>query len=55
MRQLPPSPDRIHYARCPVVVHELVDETLAVTFHGKPIGRFTQEGTSLPMQSKKVA
>ena len=53
--QLPPSPDRIHYARCPVVVHELVDGTLAVTFHGKPIGRFTREGSTLCLHSKKVA
>ena len=54
--QLPPSPERIHYARCPVLVHELVDGTLAVSFHGKLIGRFDRQATPLPLQSKlKVA
>jgi helix-turn-helix protein len=53
--QLPPSPDRIHYARCPVVVHQLIDDTLAVSFHGKLIGRFTREGSALSLHTKKVA
>src|SRR5207245_1740479 len=44
--QLAPSPERMHYARCPVVVHELVDDTLAVSFQGKLIGRFDRQGTT---------
>lgn len=51
--QLPPSPERIHYARCPVVVHELVDDTLAVIFQGKLIGRFDRQGTPLALQHKR--
>ncbi|MFL5313292.1 MAG: ISNCY family transposase [Myxococcales bacterium] len=51
--QLPPSPERIHYARCPVLVHELVDDTLAVSFHGKLIGRFDRQGTPLALQHKR--
>jgi len=39
--QLPPSPDRLHHARCQVTVHELVDGDLAVSFQGKPLGRFS--------------
>src|SRR5262249_27021665 len=29
--QLPPGRERMHYVRCPVLVHELVDRTLAVS------------------------
>ena len=54
--QLAPSPERMHYARCPVVVHELVDDTLAVSFQGKLIGRFDRQGATLALQHKqKVA
>ena len=48
--QLPPSPDRVHYARCPVLVHELVDGTLAVSYQGRQIGRFSRESTPLPIK-----
>lgn len=55
--QLPPSPERIHYVRCPVLVHELVDGTLGVSFHGKLIGRFSRDGVPLPLRAahRKVA
>jgi len=49
--QLPASAERAHYARCPVLVHELVDGTLAVSFQGKPIGRFDRHGTPLAVRS----
>jgi len=51
--QLPPSPDRMHYARCPVTVHELVDDTLTASFQGKSIGRFDRQGTPLALQQKR--
>ncbi len=51
--QLQASAERMHYARCPVLVHELVDDTLAVTFHGKLIGRFDRQGTPLALQYKR--
>jgi hypothetical protein len=54
--QLPPSPERIHYARCPVLVHELADDSLGVSFHGKLIGRFDRQGTPLALQhTRRVA
>jgi len=51
--QLSPSPERMHYVRCPVLVHELVDDTLAASFHGKLIGRFDRQGTPLPLQHQR--
>jgi len=54
--QPPPSPERVHYARCPVLVHELVDGDLAVSFQGKLIGRFDRQASLLPLKNKlKVA
>jgi hypothetical protein len=45
--QLPPGKDRRQYVRCPVVVHELVDGTLAVSHQGKLLARFDRQGTAL--------
>jgi hypothetical protein len=45
--QLPRTPDRIHFARCPVVVHQLLNGTLAVSFHGRLVARFGQDGQLL--------
>jgi hypothetical protein len=45
--QLPPGKDRRQYVRCPVLVHELVDGTLAVSHHGKLLARFDRQGALL--------
>ena len=49
--QLPQLPGRRSYARCPITVHELTDDTLAVTFQGRVLGRFTQTGQLLRRQT----
>ena len=46
--QLPRLPSRLHLARCPVLVHELLDDTLGVSFSGKLIARFDRQGAGLP-------
>ncbi len=46
--QLPASKDRISFAKCPVLVHEFLDGTLGVSFHGKVLARFDQAGLPLP-------
>lgn len=51
--QLRPSDLRMHYARCRVLVHELIDGTLAVSFERQEIGRFTREGA--PIENRRVA
>ena len=38
--QIPKAQDRIHFARCPVLVHEFLDGTLGVSFQGRLLGRF---------------
>lgn len=46
--QLPASKDRISFAKCPVLVHEFLDGTLGVSFHGKVLARFDRAGLPLP-------
>jgi transposase len=45
--QIPKAKDRIHFARCPVLVHEFLDATLGVSFHGRLLGRFGPDGVPL--------
>lgn len=50
--QLPPSRDRVHFARCPVTVHEFLDRTLGVSFQGRLLARYDRDGTPLPRRIK---
>jgi hypothetical protein len=45
--QLPAGRDRLHYVRCPVLVHELLDGHLAVSYQGRLLARFTRDGDLL--------
>jgi len=45
--QLPLTDRRFHFVRCPVLVHELLDRTLAVTHIGQVIARFDPESGDL--------
>lgn len=56
--QLAPTDTRPHFVRCAVTVHRLVDRSLAVTYLGAAIGRFTAEGTpvvSAPAKKRRRA
>jgi hypothetical protein len=45
--QLPPTSDRMHYVRCPVVVNELIDGTLGVSYQGKLLAKYDRSGRLL--------
>jgi len=53
--QLPPSRERMHFVRCPVLVHELLDGMLAVSYQGRLLARFTAEGSLLVSRKRKAA
>lgn len=57
--QLPPTRDRLHYVRCPVLVHEFTDGTLGVSYQGRLVARFSRNGDLLDrrrdVKSKKAA
>ena len=55
--QLPASSQRISFARCPVLVHELVDGTLGVSLRSRLLARFDRQGTLLSTlrNTRKVA
>lgn len=42
--QLEPSRDRMHFVRCPVLVHEFFDGTLGVSYQGRLVGRYSRQG-----------
>lgn len=45
--QLPKSDTRVHYVRCPVIVHELLDGRLGVSFHNQLLARFSSDGVQV--------
>jgi transposase len=45
--QLPRTRDRAHYVRCTVTVHRLADHTLAISYLGKVLARFSGAGALL--------
>lgn len=58
--QLPSTAERFHFARCKVVVHEFLDDTIGVSFQGRLVGRFTRDGATLksaerPKKTKRKA
>jgi transposase len=53
--QLPPTRRRPTLARCPVIIHELLDHTVAVSFQGRAIARFAPGGSPLPKKSNRKA
>jgi hypothetical protein len=45
--QLPGTKDRIHFARCPVIVHQLLNGTFAISHQGRLVARFGKDGQLL--------
>ena len=50
--QLPTTRDRIHFARCPVLVHQFLDGTLGVSFQGTLVARYDRAGVLLRKGAK---
>jgi len=48
--QLPKGPGGAHYARCPVLVHEVLGGDLVVSRLGQRLARFNRQGDLLPMR-----
>jgi hypothetical protein len=46
--QLEPTRHRLHFVRCPVLVHEFFDGTLGVSYQGTLIQSFGRDGNQLP-------
>lgn len=53
--QLPKTRSRAHYVRCPVIVHQFPDHTLAVSYQGQTLARYDRNGalTHSPMTPKR--
>src|SRR5436309_1232649 len=53
MLLLPPTRERPHYVRCPVLVHEFPDETLGLSYQGRLLARYTAQGVLLEASAAK--
>jgi len=42
--QLPQRPERPHYVRCPVLVHEFPQGTLGISYQGRLLARYGRDG-----------
>ena len=51
--QLPPTPHRPHYVRCPVLVHEFPDNSLGISYQGRLLARYNRQGTLLEAPAAK--
>jgi hypothetical protein len=51
--QLPSTRARHHYARCPVLVHEMTKGTLAVTYQGSLVAEYTTDGELIRVNKPK--
>ena len=54
--QLPPSKHRIHFVRCPVLVHQFCDGNLGISYQGRLLARYDRAGQLLhhPAAQNKV-
>jgi len=52
--QLPPSKDRVSFARCPVTVHEFLDGSLGVAFQGRVLARYDPDGQLLQPKTRRA-
>lgn len=55
--QLPKSRQRVHFVRCPVVVHEFLDGRLGVSYQNRLLARFSRDGQLVeqPARRRKAA
>lgn len=53
--QIAEQPERIHFVRCPVTVHEFPDGTLGISYQGKLLGQYRQDGCPIPVKLKQKA
>ncbi len=53
--QLPSTRERLHFVRCPVIVHEFSNAALGISYQGRLLARFTAEGDLLQATRKQAA
>lgn len=52
--QIPERPERIHFVRCPVVVHEFPDGTLGISYQDKLLGHYQRDGKQILPKRKML-
>jgi hypothetical protein len=52
--QIPENDHRPHYVRCPVIVHEFLSGTLGVSYQGRLLGEYREDGKLMISGRKKL-
>jgi len=52
--QIPQVGAHAHYARCWVQVHEFINKTLAISFNGKLLAKYTSQGLIMDINNEKL-
>ena len=52
--QIPESPQRLHFVRCPVTVHVFPDQTLGISYQARLIGKYQKDGKPIPLAKKNL-
>lgn len=53
--QIPPTGQRYHYVRCPVIVHEFLDGTLGISYQNQLLSRYAATGLLLDPPQARTA
>lgn len=51
--QIPETRHRMHYVRCPVLVHEFPDETIGVSYQGRLLARYDGNGAAIDIRGRR--
>ena len=51
--QLPTTKERMHFVRCPVLVHEFTNGNFGVSYQGRLLSRYDSHGGPLPAQPQR--
>ena len=52
--QVPQSPHRVHFVRCPVTVHLFPNQTLGISYQARLIGLFQVDGKPITLSKKNL-
>ena len=52
--QLPSSKTRYHYVRCPVLLHELTNGRLAISYQGERLATYSRDGEQIQQKTMKT-
>lgn len=53
--QIPQDTRRLHYVRCPVLVHEFLNQNLGISYQGRLLAEYDNKGSLIDRKKKRAA